>query len=64
MESFFSHVKWKGFSCHADPLINLYGMKISSSRGFKNPQKLALGKKNLASRRPTALGRTRSWANF
>jgi hypothetical protein len=31
-------------------------MKISSSRGLKNPQKLALWKKSLASRGPTALG--------
>jgi hypothetical protein len=28
MESFFSHVTWKGFSCYEDPLINLYGMNI------------------------------------
>jgi hypothetical protein len=30
MERFFSHATWKGFSCHADPLINLYGMKLHS----------------------------------
>jgi hypothetical protein len=28
MESFFSHVTWKGFSCYEDPLINLYGMEF------------------------------------
>ena len=38
------------------------GMEISSSQGWKNPHKLALGKKNLASRGPTALGRTRFFA--
>ena len=37
------------------------GMEISSSRGLKNPQKLAIGK-NLASCGPTALGRTRFFA--
>ena len=31
MESFFSHVTWKGFSCYEDPLINLYGMVIQLS---------------------------------
>ena len=31
MESFFSHVTWKGFSCYEDPLINLYGMYVPNN---------------------------------